>query len=214
MYNWGNQKWDAQIVQKKGQHDIKYINYGDIPGIQLNKANSQYIKLPEFNLDLRKGLTFTGIFKQTTGGWARLFDFGNGPGNENIGFSSKNGAFVFRGNSSNHSGLGSIPIDTWVKFAWTLDPKKKDPTKGVDSTKCIWTFYKDGVPSIPYDNQNYPNAVNRINNFIGQSNWSVDGTTDLSICEFRIYNTVLNKEYIKDLHNYPSLPSGNIPAPA
>ena len=70
------------------------------------------------------------------------------------------------------------------------------------------------MTSIPYDNQNYPNAVNRINNFIGQSNWSVDGTTDLSICEFRIYNTVLNKEYIKDLHNYPSLPSGNIPSPA
>lgn len=201
IYNKANQLWDAQI---KNNTSITDDAYGSEQVITLDNTRRQYIQLPNLDLDISNGLTIVSVFKPISGGWTRLFDFGNGSGNNNIGFSAQNGAFVFQGNSGDVPGIGKISLDRlneWVHFVWTLKPNANDPTKGE------WKFYQNGrlIDTMNGMNRKYPNRILRTKNYIGQSNWSNDGTSNMRIDEFRIYNAALNDDYVGQLfHDFQS----------
>ena len=62
--------------------------------ISNTESTSKYISLSNFALTTN-GITFISTFNTTTGKWARLFDFGNGSGSDNIIFSPSNGLGVY-----------------------------------------------------------------------------------------------------------------------
>jgi len=130
--------------------------------------------------------------------WARIFEFGNGAGNDNVGLamnasSSKISGLIYNrslGISIQTSSI--INLNEWYFISFVLNG-----TTGY--------IYVNGN-QIANGTLNVPNNVTRTNNFIGKSNWATDLNTDAIYDEFKIYKVALSSgdiinEYKTSLNN-------------
>jgi hypothetical protein len=164
------------------------------PSITLASASSQYLQTANFT-PTTAGLTFAFWYKSnTSGAWARVFDFGNGPANNDI-LCSINGVNLnylyfedYYGTVPTNISLTDINYNdnTWRHVVWTLT------YAAAGSNTSTWNIYINGALKTTGTSKSYPNpAVTRTISYIGRSNWSADAYYNGNIDDYRIYNSVL-----------------------
>ena len=162
----------------------------------LSAASSQYMSIDPFNTGTA-GLTFATWYKSdNSGGWARIFDFGNGQDADNIVITKYGGSDIFSLYTSYPSGQflivdASYQFNTgndWKHVAWTLDP----------AGSGTWKFYIDGV-QVASAVMPYPRSILRSNNYLGNDNWNADAYLNGGIKDFRLYNRVFSAAEVNTL---------------
>jgi hypothetical protein len=104
-----------------------------------NISQEQYITVPTF-ITPNNGMSFSFWFKSNNNGtWARIFDFGNGEGSDNIVAYINNNEFglsVYAGNTpgpnSQFDAIPNVNGNVWIHIVWTLDPSG------------VWNLYLNG----------------------------------------------------------------------
>ena len=177
-YNGDNTEWNSGVSASTTNYAI------DLDG------GSDFIDLPDatyFNGDF----TFeTWIYKRSNNNWSRIFDFGNGPANDNIilalskGTGGKLSISIYKGSSSmSFESLDVLPLNEWIHITIKLN-----------YTLVGWLYLNGEFQK--YGPLKTPNDIIRTKNYIGKSNWSNDGYADVIIDEFRIYNYAKEDEEI------------------
>jgi hypothetical protein len=161
--------------------------------LSLTATSSQYALCPNF-IPTTNGLTFSVWYRSNgSQSWARVFDFGNGAGSDNVFIScmgdglNKLAISVFIGSTENKIYFTDINYNdnVWRHIVWTLSYV---PTGSYTST---WNLYINGINKYSAATNLYPSTtITRTACYIGKSNWS-DGYYNGYIDDFRIYNRVL-----------------------
>ena len=159
--------------------------------LNLDGANS-YMALPS-------AVWFQGDF--TAEAWvyirrytrsARLFDFGNGEGSDNVFLSLSEGpesqpaCHIF--NSSAQTYVVSpqvIPTGVWAHVAFSL-------------SGSIGKMFINGQPVATNNEMNVPHSLTRTNNYIGKSNWDEDAYANAMVDGFTIWSRALSQTEIAD----------------
>lgn len=170
-----------------------------LKSVQLNQSLQQYISIDPFYTQ-NNGITFSCWIKcdSTNGTWSRIFDFGNGPGQDNILVFINNGFLgfgVLKGTSTYQKDnlIPNILDNKWRHIVWTLDPNSG------------WKIYVNGELFKEFSDGFYPNSMLRNYQYLGKSNWIADPYLSGFLADFRIYNNVLNITDIQNIYNqtYP-----------
>ncbi len=126
--------------------------------------------------------------------WARFIDFGNGEYNNNIVMARRGTTnnLVFEGYDRTNSGgqvqaVGAIELNKWQHFTATLD---------IDGHVVL---YKNGE-AIASGTTAVPSNIERVNNYIGRSNWSGDKYYRGSMDDIRIYNYALSADDVAAIY--------------
>ena len=150
--------------------------------------SGSYFDTPEFTISV-------WVFPQQVGSWARIIDFGNGMGIDNIVFSLatfdtpknslhfyKNSALMLAVESSQN-----LTLNVWQFLAVTFNGTNE-------------RLYLNGA--LTYEsNQNYNlPTLSRTNCYIGKSNWP-NGFSSSYLDDLRFYNKSLNENEILELFN-------------
>jgi len=184
--------------------------------LYFNKVNNEFISFNPFQTELT-GITISFWFKSINSDtWARMFDFGNGPGSDNILVCVNNNflccsVFNSRGDSNyynfyknpnpvtNNSTDVNINDNIWRHLTWVIEPYG-------DGVYANWYIYINGELLLPTPNTNktrtntnYPKNIVRKNIYIGKSNWTnpfYNGTIE----DFRFYNRMLTLDEINSIY--------------
>lgn len=129
----------------------------------------------------------------SNGTWSRIFDFGNGPGNENIIIFINNrniGLSVYRDGRPDqpYNIINNVCDNVWRHIVWTMNPNGQ------------WIIYLNGRNIYSKNGSTYPKAIKRNNNYIARSNWNDPFYTG-NIADFRIYNSVLSESDVINIYN-------------
>lgn len=156
------------------------------------------------------GLSFAFWFRSNQNGtWARIFDFGNGPSSDNIliGILYNHLIFsIYKGTAPSQPDFINYNINDnqWYHAVVTL------ACSNITTATNTCTAYINGGGTLNTNQFSdstyyYPNVINRTNNYLGLSNWSVDPQFFGNIDEFRIYSTVLTPSQVLQLYNTTTL---------
>ncbi|KOR33651.1 hypothetical protein AM228_28605, partial [Planktothricoides sp. SR001] len=125
-----------------------------------------YITLPPINVSFDQGLTIEAwVWYDAFQNNSRIIDFGNGQSDNivfrNWGAESKLSWVILKGGSGQEifSPSGILELGKWLHLAATIEPAGNA------------VIYKNGLP-IAAGKTSLPNNINRINNYIGKSNWN------------------------------------------
>jgi len=189
---------DATILTNISDVGVDRAGPNGLKCIWFDQNNKAYVQL-NARKSTNNGISFaTWVACSGNGTWARIFDFGNGPGVENIiifinnndiGLSvNKNGAVsqpygiipkVTSGSGGQYSGQ-------WFHIVWTINPNGE------------WKIYINGFLNNTLTGQLYPGAIERKNMYIGKSNWE-DPYFSGYIADFRIYDSVLSQNDVMNI---------------
>ena len=158
---------------------------------------TDHFSLPSGFSNFSSGLTVSlyANFGSNTGAgfWERLFDFGNGPGSNNIllarsGTSADLAFEIYAVGSTKGkcTWTGGILSNTWATYAVTLN-----------GTNCV--IYRDGISKYTQSYTALPNNVNRTSNYIARSNWNADAYFDTGIAAMALYNRALSASEVAEL---------------
>jgi len=154
-------------------------------GKSVDFANNNYGLIASANMFNGDFTAIGWVYVRSYASWSRLFDFGNGAGQDNVLIAITNGSSgypVLFANGGNQQSLVQIPLDQWAQLAAT------------QSTN-IQTLYLNGVQVI--QSQGGPEAsVTRTLNYIGRSNYPQDAYLDGRINTLRMYNRALSSAEI------------------
>ncbi len=156
-----------------------------------------YIDCPDGFTDFSNGITISyWSCQEAFNSWSRIIDFGNGSRSDNIiitpaALGSNALQFqVYRGSSSSNIRLPNvIDLNNWSFWVAEID------------ASGYAKVYKNNV-LIGQGNIGIPNNIERINNYIGRSNWASDGYYQGKIDDLRIYNRILFAQEREELYNY------------
>jgi hypothetical protein len=176
--------------------------------LQFNGTNG-YIDVPD-------GVYFTGsdftvsswVKVAAYNYWSRLFDFGNGPANNNILMALTNlttgrpATEIYNNTTSGgqFTSATTIPTNAWKLLTYTY-------------ANGIGTMYLNGV-QIAQASQLAPLNVTRTINYIGRSNWAGDAYANAAFDDFRIYNRLLSNAEIQSLLNEQAGALANLISPS
>jgi hypothetical protein len=146
-----------------------------------------YFDTPEFTIS-------AWIMPQQVGSWARLIDFGNGPGQD---------AIVLSLDSSNNNrpfgylspislaiySSSNVILNKWQLLTSTFD----------GLTLSIYINGTLFVSGIKANNDSQMPRLNRTKNYLGKSNWVSDGYSYSYIDDLRFYNKSLTQSQISEL---------------
>ena len=156
--------------------------------------------------------------KNTT--WTRLFDFGNGPGQQNILTALYVKSLTTHIKKSENKDNKTLNVywthpmaaegNHWYHYAVTMD-----------RASSTWTFYLNGTPysytsgeNGKHYNMGFPDDGTRKNQYIGKSNWGHDPYYDGDIGDFRVYKHALTEDEIQramnELGDYPEDTNMNV----
>ena len=161
--------------------------------------NRGYVQAPEgiyFNGDFT--ITAWVILRNVTE-WARILDFGNGEGSDNIHLAfcrGTNSTVEILVNSNNKS-LRTFTYEQLILNTWYFVSAVVQ-----DNTAKI---YYNGILKATGDIK-IPKSVTRLNNYIGKSNWKNDQNADGKVDELKIFNRALNeREILNEMNENLSL---------
>lgn len=169
--------------------------FGNANGaIRLNGTNA-YIDAPDAAYFTGGDFTVSCWIKTASyASWGRLFDFANGPANNNILLGLSNGttgrpaAEIFNGSVSGGqftSPSTQMPLNQWALLVYTF-------SSGTGKIYLNGTQIASGV-------QTAPQNVLRTLCYIGRSNWTGDAYANASFDDFRIYNRMVTTTEINSL---------------
>ncbi|MFN4123463.1 MAG: LamG-like jellyroll fold domain-containing protein [Flavobacteriales bacterium] len=162
--------------------------------LQFNGSNG-HIQLPAGVYFDGGSFTVTGwANRANNANWNRLFDFGNGPANNNVlmGLSSattgRAAIEIYNGTVSagQFTSPNATSLNTWHHFAFTFE-------NGIGELFVNGQRVAGGGMSSPAD-------IVRTLCYIGRSNWAVDAFFQGAMDDFRIYNRRLTNAEIRNLH--------------
>jgi len=179
-----------------------------LTSLSLTASSSQYVQTANFT-PTANGLTFSFWYKSNGSGlFARIFDFGNGMGNNNILFSingdnlNKLACSCFYESSYQNFYISDANYNDnkWRHITWTLNYAP------VGSFTSTWNIYINGVFKATTSNY-YPSIyITRYNCYIGKSNWvEYDAYYNGYIDDFRVYNRVLSATEILNIYSYTQI---------
>lgn len=169
--------------------------FGNAGGAMQFNGSNAYIDAPDANYFTGSDFTVSCWVKVNTyASWSRVFDFGNGAGNNNVllaisnGTSGRPSAEIYNGTTSG----GQIsPASTTVGTGqWSLLIYRYSAGTG--------KIYLNGT-QIATGTQTAPQNVLRTFCYIGRSDWAADAYANASFDEFRIYNRALSSTEITSL---------------
>jgi hypothetical protein len=134
---------------------VQNSNFKVGTGSMYFNGSSQYATINSSALNFTtNGLSFVCWFNFTSGGWTRLFDFGNGIANDNILYSPGNGMSLYQGGGggvgSTEPGGGGYADGNWHHFAWTLT------YAAAGTATSTWKLYIDGTIVYTSTSAGYP----------------------------------------------------------
>lgn len=187
---------------------ITDISYNTTSGYSYANINANAIQIG--STPGTSGLSFAFWFRSNQNGtWARIFDFGNGPASDNILIGILNNRLIFsiyKGTAPSQPNFIAYNINdnNWYHAVITL------ACSNITTATNTCTAYINGGGTIGTNQFTdttyfYPNIINRTNNYLGLSNWSVDPQFFGNIDEFRIYSTVLTPSEVLQLYNTTTL---------
>ena len=147
--------------------------------------------LPTMNPDFSQGFTIEAWVRYDAFNfWSRILDAGNGAPGDNIIFANSeatsdlNLSIVIGGTSAVLTARGALELGKWLHLCATID------------TSGTGRLYKNGVlvASGPVP---LPSRVSREKNYIGKSNWTVDGFLAAQIGELRLWTCARTAEQIQ-----------------
>lgn len=158
------------------------------PAIVFNRANEEYIDLPDGFANFTTGISAYVVAKNTsTGNWERYFDFGNGASNNNILFARNGtntaGAFEAYYGSQNNVALAPNMITNNENSIYGVVMRGGSPGEEEEPT-----IYKNGLSIINTNNTHVPENVIRTDNYIARSNWDTDAYFNGEISEIILFN--------------------------
>jgi len=189
--------------------DYGFTSDKELTFFQFDMDKKQYINIPPPLSWTNDGLTFSMWFRVSRKNniWPRLFDFGNGPGDNNVLVACLSGGlqfyvFGYGTYAAKNWELNGLNHNSWNHLTWTLsitnpaqDPK--NPSFGQ------WKIYINGLLKSTYENMIYPYSLPRKFQYVGKSCWTdqykSDEHLDGSIGDFRIYNKTLNESQVKEV---------------
>jgi hypothetical protein len=163
--------------------------------------NGFYFNSPQFTVTC-------WFYPQSIAPCSRIFDFGNGPGSDNIvvnldscASTNQPGISIFNGNVCFNSPMSPIALTNvqWQFLALTYDGANLK-------------FYINNVLAIDAAYAYSPPTLVRANNYFGKSNWISDGFSSSYLDDVRFYNISLTQSQINDIMmlNYSCT---NVPTP-
>jgi len=160
-------------------------NYAiDLDGI------SDFIMFPKGTY-VNSDFTFeTWFLKRSNNNWSRIFDFGNGPGQENVIVvlsRETTGRLSFHINKDGYSRSFELPDPTPLN-EWTHVTLRLTGNIG-------WAYINGNM--VKYGLLQAPPDEERTVNYIGRSEWAGDKMADVLLDEFRMYNAALPPATIK-----------------
>jgi hypothetical protein len=169
--------------------------FGNANGaIRLNGTNA-YIDVPDGNYFSGGDFTVSCWVKTASyASWSRVFDFGNGPANNNVLVGISNGttgrpaAEIYNGTVSGGqvtSPATQMPLNQWALLVYTF-------SSGTGKIYLNGTQLGTAI-------QTAPQNVFRTLCYIGRSNWAGDAYANASFDDFRIYNRTLTTTELNSL---------------
>jgi len=198
------------ILNNYGSYSLALSNIGgsitninNRNALYLNGTSASYLNLGTIANIPTSGMSFTcWIYPLSTNGdWHRIFDFGNGPGSDNI-------LIGFQNNQQNlawHiSGYGTATQETniisnktiinkWTHVIWTLSNPNAN-------NRCTSKLYIDKQLERTSSNMIYPRNIPRQYNYIGKSNWNSDPYYKGYIDDFMMFDKELTQTEINELY--------------
>jgi len=182
------------------------------PALSFTSTSSQYLSLATLpnTISFASGISTFGQVSfnasQTSWGWERIFDFGNGQASANLTFGRRGATadFYYEGFT------GSAGDQTYTTS-----------TSIVNGTSNIYEVVQQAAAAGNYTNVAFylagaaqaasgaigaktwiPAAVNRTKNYIGRSNWAVDDYFSGTMSEILLYNLTFNTTQRVIMENY------------
>jgi len=181
---------------------LQYDAFYQYHYIDLTGAN--HITLPALTLKYRdhanapiQGFTVVAVakFNNATQSWARIFDFGNGQGNDNLllarnSTSNTMRIHLYNGDSSN----------TIMDVANVIDLNLHVWTAVVNNVALTLSLYKDGVLISTAAMTAALSNRTSSSNFLGKSNWSYDAIFNGRMVDFEFYSQPLTTSELLAVH--------------
>jgi hypothetical protein len=131
------------------------------------------------------------VYVKSYNNWNRLFDFGNGPGKDNILFALSKGTSgkpyfsIRKGTSSyNLESPVQIPLNEWTHIAVTIN------TGSVSLMFINGEIVTGGyIPTVP--------EITREIAYMGRSNWANDKYANVRVADYKVYDYAKDMELLK-----------------
>ncbi|MBW8886871.1 MAG: DUF2341 domain-containing protein [Fibrobacteres bacterium] len=165
---------------------------GVIAGADSLNGSNQYLSIASGLADWSNGFTYTGwAYWSSTATGARLFDFGNGSGVDNLyygrqGTSTTSYAEIVNNTTAGgvKTATGAIATGVWGHFALTING-------------TALKLYKNGVLAGSGTSSQSLRNVTRTNNYLGKSNYGTDLYYQGKYDEIAIANVARDSNWIK-----------------
>lgn len=189
---------------------IGTLTYDAVNGaLKFPGSASSYVDMGEGFNNFGSGITieFEAHFGSANQNWERIFDFGNGDGNNNIWigvlgeYFAPNALAIELWDGATDKGrcisdAGILTANTFAKYVITMDGAKCRMYKnGVAINTRVGRYSEASFSAATLDGSTYaflPNNVNRTKNYIGKSNWISDPAFDGAIKYVRIYTEAIS----------------------
>lgn len=167
--------------------------------IQLQRANSQYIQLPEMTLPDTLTISFWAKVN-SFGGWQRFFEFTDALQGANGNYRFLFGTFSNTKQLGLHIYGGSDGTTSWFVNSNIGEIDTNWHSYSISINKTILNIFYDGKNILNKTiTDNFP-IHKRQYMYIGKSSYSADAYFDGEISDFRIYATALTADDIKQLY--------------
>jgi len=151
-------------------------------------TSSQYAAFPATNMFTGDFTTAGWVYVRSYQSWSRLFDFGNGAGEDNIimAVTGGTGGYPVYSVGNNLASPIQLPPNQWVQLAST-------------QSGTVSTLYMNGV-AVAVNNQGPESSVTRNYNYIARSNYGSDAYLDGKIASLIMWNRAFTPAEINTLY--------------
>ena len=185
----------ANYVNRNGGIGITGVNKN---GAVIGSANGLSFDGTDDYVSLPPAVYFNGnftiecwVYPRSFGDWARVIDFGNGAGSNNVLFAytyGTSGSPGFYVEGAQFMANQTLALNQWSHIAATLN--------GTTAT-----IYINGVAAGTAVFSTAPANITRNNCYIGKSNWGGDPNANAVFDELRIWNTAKTQVEIQNAMN-------------
>ena len=164
-----------------------YGNFSASDSVSVDFSNENYAQIAPANMFNGDFTAIGWVYVRSYASWSRLFDFGNGSGQDNVLIAITGGPGGYPVLFANGGNLGSstlMPLNQWAQLAAT-------------QSNTTQTLYLNGQ-QVGQQTGGPEASVTRNLNYIGRSNWNGDAYLDGRINTLRMYNRALSSAEITE----------------
>jgi hypothetical protein len=184
------------------------------PALTFTSTSSQYLALASLpsSISFAGGIsTFTQVSynaSQTSWGWERIYDFGNGQASNNLTFGRKGSTANFyyegfTGSTGDQTYTTSSPIVNGSSNIYEAVQQGAAPGNYTAVKHYLAGALQAGAGAAG-SNTWVPSSITRTKNYLGHSNWTADDYFSGTMSEILIYKTAFNTTQRVIMENYLS----------